>query len=173
MRLLTSEPEEREGATGPEIGGGHTLSRAILSRRRGRGERRSWPLENADWEVTAGGEGLRRFFYVTQSSTLPNDPNLFRGATTAVVVDVARNHAGGKIGNSFPGDWNDRKECGAGSPPLSNLLHPHSRMGDINFIAKSNSRCIASSGSSCCDFRRENPHFLDKIYEKRCNDGNC
>lgn len=110
---------------------------------------------------------------MTQSSTLPNDPNLFRGATTAAVVDVARNHAGSKIGNSFPGDWNDRKECGAGSPPLSNLSHPHSRMGDINFIAKSNRRCIASSGSSCCDFRRENPHFLVKIHEKRCNDGNC
>lgn len=63
---------------------------ALLLRRRG--GRRSWPLENADWEVTARqSEGRRRFFYVTQSSTLPNDPNLFRGATG--VVDTARNRA--------------------------------------------------------------------------------
>lgn len=57
----------------------------------------------ADCEVTARqSEGRRRFFYVTQSSTLPNDPNLFRGATG--VVDTERNRAR-EQDREFIGDW--------------------------------------------------------------------
>lgn len=70
---------------------------------------------------------------------MPNDPNLFRGATA--VVDVApENRATAEIGNSFPEDWKRRKDCTVRREHLSMHDSPRiitpTRTDDINFRSR-------------------------------------
>lgn len=113
--------------------------------------------ENADCEITGVGEGRRRFFYVTQSSTLPNDPSLFRAApapppSTSMSWESRRT----ATGNSFL-----KIEAApiAPFPLVSARLHESRTMGDVNFedperrIGKSILRDV------------EEPDFLRYIYK--------
>lgn len=71
-------------------GGDETRRRGSMARfphkgscRKG-GTKKIRTVENADYEITGDVEGRRTFFYLTQSSTLPNDPSLFRALPGAV-----------------------------------------------------------------------------------------